>query len=174
MNGELVNSCLVPVLQAAGADVQTVEGLAANGKLQSIQQAFLEYGQKRNAVSTCAAACHGTPDIPPAKGIRRSIPGRRLKPFRALRPEFRRPRHVPGAVEQNRALFLGDLVEWDFQVDPVLARQRFHLLLDFPELPAGPDPPSNRGFEGSTMAFAASKVQLLPSPEHSRRRHTGY
>ncbi len=26
MNGELVNSCLVPVLQAEGADIQTVEG----------------------------------------------------------------------------------------------------------------------------------------------------
>ena len=28
MNGELVNSCLVPVLQAEGACIQTVEGLA--------------------------------------------------------------------------------------------------------------------------------------------------
>ena len=28
LNGELVNSCLVPVLQADGADVRTVEGLA--------------------------------------------------------------------------------------------------------------------------------------------------
>ena len=26
MNGELVNSCLVPVLQAEGAEIQTVEG----------------------------------------------------------------------------------------------------------------------------------------------------
>ena len=31
MNGELVNSCLVPVLQAEGAEIQTVEGLAASG-----------------------------------------------------------------------------------------------------------------------------------------------
>ena len=27
MNGELVNSCLVPVLQAEGAEIETVEGL---------------------------------------------------------------------------------------------------------------------------------------------------
>ena len=30
MNGELVNSCLIPVLQAEGAEIQTVEGLACN------------------------------------------------------------------------------------------------------------------------------------------------
>jgi carbon-monoxide dehydrogenase small subunit len=41
MNGELVNSCLVPVLQAEGACVQTVEGLAINGELHPLQEAFL-------------------------------------------------------------------------------------------------------------------------------------
>ena len=40
MNGELVNSCLVPVLQAEGADIQTVEGLALDGELHPLQQAF--------------------------------------------------------------------------------------------------------------------------------------
>jgi carbon-monoxide dehydrogenase small subunit len=52
MSGELVNSCLVPVLQAEGADVQTVEGLAANGKLHPIQQAFLEYGGAQCGICT--------------------------------------------------------------------------------------------------------------------------
>ena len=42
MNGELVNSCLVPVLQAEGASVQTVEGLAAAGKMHPLQEAFLQ------------------------------------------------------------------------------------------------------------------------------------
>ncbi len=41
MNGELVNSCLVPVLQAEGAEIQTVEGLALNGALHPLQEAFL-------------------------------------------------------------------------------------------------------------------------------------
>src|ERR1700690_4631036 len=44
MNGELVNSCLVPVLQAEGADIQTVEGLAINGELHPLQEAFLCHG----------------------------------------------------------------------------------------------------------------------------------
>ena len=52
MNGELVNSCLVPVLQAEGADVQTVEGLAANGKLHPIQQAFLDCGGAQCGICT--------------------------------------------------------------------------------------------------------------------------
>lgn len=44
VNGELVNSCLVPVLQADGATIETVEGLARNGKLHPLQQAFLRCG----------------------------------------------------------------------------------------------------------------------------------
>lgn len=44
MDGELVNSCLVPVLQAAGAQIQTVEGLAQGGELHPLQRAFLECG----------------------------------------------------------------------------------------------------------------------------------
>jgi carbon-monoxide dehydrogenase small subunit len=52
MNGELVNSCLVPVLQAEGADVQTVEGLASNGALHPVQQAFLDCGGAQCGICT--------------------------------------------------------------------------------------------------------------------------
>ena len=52
MNGELVNSCLVPVLQAGGADIQTVEGLATNGRLHPIQQAFLNCGGAQCGICT--------------------------------------------------------------------------------------------------------------------------
>src|SRR3984957_12357784 len=52
MNGELVNSCLVPVLQADGACVQTVEGLALDGELHPLQQAFLEHGGARGGIFT--------------------------------------------------------------------------------------------------------------------------
>jgi aerobic carbon-monoxide dehydrogenase small subunit len=44
MNGDLVNSCLVPVAQAAGADIETVEGLGSDDRLHAVQQAFLECG----------------------------------------------------------------------------------------------------------------------------------
>jgi aerobic carbon-monoxide dehydrogenase small subunit len=42
MNGELVNSCLVPVLQAQGATLCTIEGLAQDGVLHPVQKAFLK------------------------------------------------------------------------------------------------------------------------------------
>jgi carbon-monoxide dehydrogenase small subunit len=44
MDGELVNSCLVPVLQAQGSRVETVEGLQRDGDLHPLQQAFLACG----------------------------------------------------------------------------------------------------------------------------------
>lgn len=52
MNGELVDSCLVPVLQAEGAEIQTVEGLAKNGKLHTVQQAFLDCGGAQCGICT--------------------------------------------------------------------------------------------------------------------------
>ncbi len=52
MNGELVNSCLVPVLQAAGATIQTVEGLARNGVLHPLQEAFLQCGGAQCGICT--------------------------------------------------------------------------------------------------------------------------
>ena len=52
MNGELVNSCLVPALQADGARVETVEGLARDGKLHPLQQAFLACGGAQCGICT--------------------------------------------------------------------------------------------------------------------------
>jgi carbon-monoxide dehydrogenase small subunit len=52
MNGELVNSCLVPVMQAEGANIQTVEGLARNGTLHPVQQAFLDCGGTQCGICT--------------------------------------------------------------------------------------------------------------------------
>lgn len=52
MNGELVNSCLVPVLQAQGARIQTVEGLATDGGLHPLQQAFLHCGGAQCGICT--------------------------------------------------------------------------------------------------------------------------
>jgi carbon-monoxide dehydrogenase small subunit len=42
MNGVAVKSCTVLAAQANGADITTIEGLAKNGKLHPVQQAFTE------------------------------------------------------------------------------------------------------------------------------------
>jgi carbon-monoxide dehydrogenase small subunit len=44
MDGALVDSCLVPVLQAQGAEVVTIEGLGQDKGACALQEAFLEYG----------------------------------------------------------------------------------------------------------------------------------
>jgi carbon-monoxide dehydrogenase small subunit len=52
IDGELVNSCLVPVLQADGSSIVTVEGVADGGKLHAVQQAFLDYGGAQCGICT--------------------------------------------------------------------------------------------------------------------------
>jgi aerobic carbon-monoxide dehydrogenase small subunit len=52
MDGLLVNSCLIPVLQASGANIVTIEGLASDGRLGVLQQAFLEYGGAQCGICT--------------------------------------------------------------------------------------------------------------------------
>jgi len=44
VNGRTVNSCLMLAVEADGADVLTVEGLAVGGKPGPLQKAFLEHG----------------------------------------------------------------------------------------------------------------------------------
>ena len=51
LNGELVNSCLVPVLQVGGADIRTIEGLSTKA-LHPIQKAFLECGGAQCGICT--------------------------------------------------------------------------------------------------------------------------
>ena len=53
LDGALVDACLVPVCQAAGADVRTVEGLApAPGELAPLQSAFLRTGGAQCGICT--------------------------------------------------------------------------------------------------------------------------
>jgi aerobic-type carbon monoxide dehydrogenase small subunit (CoxS/CutS family) len=44
IDGRPVDSCLVLAVEADGAEITTVEGLAAEGRLSPLQQAFLETG----------------------------------------------------------------------------------------------------------------------------------
>jgi carbon-monoxide dehydrogenase small subunit len=52
MDGALVDSCLVPVLQAQGASVVTIEGLGADPRARAVQDAFLEYGGAQCGICT--------------------------------------------------------------------------------------------------------------------------
>jgi carbon-monoxide dehydrogenase small subunit len=52
VDGELVNSCLVPVLQAAGTEVTTIEGVAREGTLHPLQEAFVSSGGAQCGICT--------------------------------------------------------------------------------------------------------------------------
>jgi carbon-monoxide dehydrogenase small subunit len=52
MNGDLVNSCLVPALQAESATIRTIEGIANAGLLDGVQQSFLEHGGAQCGICT--------------------------------------------------------------------------------------------------------------------------
>ena len=44
IKGEAVRSCIRPMSQSDGVEITTLEGLAQNGRLHPVQQAFLEEG----------------------------------------------------------------------------------------------------------------------------------
>lgn len=52
INGELVNSCLVPALQVQGTAICTIEGVGTEGALHPVQQCFLESGGAQCGICT--------------------------------------------------------------------------------------------------------------------------
>src|ERR1035437_7531067 len=67
MDGVLVNSCLIPVLQASGVHITTIEGLAPDQRLHALQQAFLDCGGAQCGICTpgmILAAVHLLNKIP--------------------------------------------------------------------------------------------------------------
>jgi carbon-monoxide dehydrogenase small subunit len=53
LDGKLVNSCLIPFVQAGGTEIRTIEGLAGSkGELHPVQQAFLENGGAQCGICT--------------------------------------------------------------------------------------------------------------------------
>jgi aerobic-type carbon monoxide dehydrogenase small subunit (CoxS/CutS family) len=44
INNEATRSCQIPVKSVSGKDVITIEGLARNGKLHPLQEAFIKHG----------------------------------------------------------------------------------------------------------------------------------
>jgi carbon-monoxide dehydrogenase small subunit len=52
INGEIVNSCLVPVTQVEGAEIKTIEAIASDDQLHAVQQAFIECGGAQCGICT--------------------------------------------------------------------------------------------------------------------------
>jgi carbon-monoxide dehydrogenase small subunit len=51
-DGEIVNSCLVPVAQVNGAEITTIEGVASGDQLHAVQQAFIDCGGAQCGICT--------------------------------------------------------------------------------------------------------------------------
>jgi carbon-monoxide dehydrogenase small subunit len=52
IDGQIVNSCLVPLAQMNGAEITTIEGVASNGELHAVQQAFIDHGGAQCGICT--------------------------------------------------------------------------------------------------------------------------
>lgn len=52
IDGQIVNSCLVPVAQVEGAEIKTIEGVADGDQLHRVQQAFIECGGAQCGICT--------------------------------------------------------------------------------------------------------------------------
>jgi carbon-monoxide dehydrogenase small subunit len=80
MNGELVNSCLIPALQASRSNLTTIEGIAEGPQLSALQAAFLECGGAQCGICTpgmILASCqllHKRP-APTLEDIREALSG---------------------------------------------------------------------------------------------------
>jgi aerobic carbon-monoxide dehydrogenase small subunit len=52
LDDQLVNSCLVPAMQAAGSRICTIEELSKNGQTHRLQQAFIAAGAAQCGICT--------------------------------------------------------------------------------------------------------------------------
>ena len=52
IDGQIVNSCLVPVAQVEGAEIKTIEGVATGDQLHRVQRAFIECGGAQCGICT--------------------------------------------------------------------------------------------------------------------------
>jgi carbon-monoxide dehydrogenase small subunit len=80
LNGRPVASCIMLAAQAGGATIQTAEGLARDGKLHAVQEAFMDAGAPQcgfctpGMVMTAAAFLKDNPD-PTRAEVRDAISG---------------------------------------------------------------------------------------------------
>jgi len=52
LDGQIVNSCLVPVAQVNGSSITTIEGVANQDQLHAVQQAFIDHGGAQCGICT--------------------------------------------------------------------------------------------------------------------------
>jgi carbon-monoxide dehydrogenase small subunit len=52
IEGQIVNSCLVPMAQLNGSNITTIEGVANQDQLHSVQQAFIDHGGAQCGICT--------------------------------------------------------------------------------------------------------------------------
>lgn len=52
LDGQIVNSCLVPVAQVNGSEITTIEGVARDDRLHAVQQAFIDHGGAQCGICT--------------------------------------------------------------------------------------------------------------------------
>jgi carbon-monoxide dehydrogenase small subunit len=52
IDGQIVNSCLVPVAQIEGCKITTIEGVAEAGQLHAVQKAFIDHGGAQCGICT--------------------------------------------------------------------------------------------------------------------------
>ena len=52
IDGQIVNSCLVPVAQVNGCEINTIEGVAGANELHAVQQAFIDHGGAQCGICT--------------------------------------------------------------------------------------------------------------------------
>lgn len=81
VNGETINACILPVFEAEGKDITTIEGLAdEEGRLDPLQQAFVEHGAVQcgfctpGMILSAKALINNTPD-PTDEDIKTAISG---------------------------------------------------------------------------------------------------
>ncbi len=106
LDGRLVNSCLVPLIQVDGSAIVTIEGVAEGERLHAVQEAFLACGGAQCGICTpgmilaAVSLLERTPD-PSVQDIRAGLAGNLcrctgyMRIFEAVLDACRRTKDAP-------------------------------------------------------------------------------
>ena len=116
MNGQTLKSCTTLAVQADGAEVTTIEGLAQGGNLHPVQEAFwdnhgLQCGYcTAGMIMTIAELLERNPN-PTAEQVRGRV-GRQHLPLHRL------PQHRQGRAGRRRGFEKLEVRNWELKVIP--------------------------------------------------------